>query len=223
MKEVKCAQCPIAKGKRICDKPGGDHPPFCPTINCPEAHAAAREIYQREDTLRFAQEATRQEKAAYAIDEDGVKSPLKPRIIETIEFCKRMGYKHLGLAFCGGLRQEAIIVAKILETNGFQVSSVMCKVACEDKSKLGLGPEDKMSQGHESMCNNIDQALILNEQGTEFNIMMGLCVGHDSLFLENSKARCTILAVKDRVTAHAPLQPIHLYDAYYAFLKKPLK
>lgn len=223
MKEVKCAQCPVGKGKRICDVPGGDHPPFCPTVNCPQCHDEALELYRREDTLRFAQEATRQEKAAYAIDDEGVKSPLKPRIIETIEFCKRMGYQHLGLAFCGGLKQEAVIVAKILETNGFRVSSVMCKVGCRDKSALGLGPEDKMGQGHESMCNNIDQALILNEMGTEFNIMMGLCVGHDSLFLEHSKARCTILAVKDRVTAHAPLQPIHLYDAYYAFLKKPLK
>lgn len=221
MKEVKCAQCPYGRNVRLCDNEGGKHPPFCPTANCPEAHEAAKALYGQEETLAFAQAAARQEKDAYAIL-DGVTAPIKPRIIETVEFCRRMGYEHIGLAFCGGLKQEAAIVAKILETNGFRVSSVMCKVGCVDKGCLGLAEEDKIFPGHESMCNNIDQALILNEVGTAFNIMMGLCVGHDSLFLEHSKARCTVLAVKDRVTAHAPMQPVHQYDSYYAFLKKPL-
>ena len=30
-----------------------------------------------------------------------------PRLKETVEFCKRMGYHKLGLAFCKGLRKEA--------------------------------------------------------------------------------------------------------------------
>ena len=34
------------------------------------------------------------------------------------------------------------------------------------------------------MCNPILQAEKLNEQQTDVNIVMGLCVGHDSLFLQ---------------------------------------
>ena len=192
-------------------------------MNCPEALEKAKEIYLGEDTLRFAAEAAKLE-GKTAADVYGAVRQIKPRIVETVEFCRRMGYHHLGFAFCGGLIREARIVNEILETNGFEVTSVMCKVGCVDKSFLGLAPEDKKrGSAHESMCDNIDQALILNEAGTEFNIVMGLCVGHDSLFLEHSAARCTVLAVKDRVTGHNPLQPVYLYDSYYDYLKKPLK
>ena len=33
------------------------------------------------------------------------------RVRETIEFCRRMGYRKLGLAFCRGLRKEAEIIS----------------------------------------------------------------------------------------------------------------
>jgi hypothetical protein len=48
------------------------------------------------------------------------------------------------------------------------------------------------------------QAEILNEHGTELNIMAGLCVGHDILFIKHSKAGVTPLVVKDRVLQHNP-------------------
>ena len=220
--DIACAKCPFGDQDRICKRIGGPHPDFCGTINAPDTHKRAKEIYLQEDTLRFAQEAARQEKDC-AANIDGKNLQIKPRIVETVEFCKRMGYKHLGFAFCGGLVKEARIVNEILETNGFKVTSVMCKVGAVDKTFLGLTDEEKKKPGQfESMCNNIDQALILNDAGTEFNIVMGLCVGHDSLFLENSKARCTVLASKDRLTGHCPLQPIYLYDSFYGYLKKPL-
>ena len=50
-----------------------------------------------------------------------------PRLKETVEFCKRMGYHKLGLAFCKGLRKEARIVADLLRAQGFEVVSVICK------------------------------------------------------------------------------------------------
>ena len=40
---------------------------------------------------------------------------------------------------------------------------------------------------------------------------MGLCVGHDSLFLKYAEAPCTVLAVKDRLLGHNPLAAIY-YD-----------
>ena len=48
--------------------------------------------------------------------------------------------------------------------------------------------------------NPIYQAEKLNEHDTDFNVVIGLCVGHDSLFINHSKAPCTVLSVKDRKT-----------------------
>jgi hypothetical protein len=54
------------------------------------------------------------------------------------------------------------------------------------------------------MCNPIAQALLFNDAKTEFNVMMGLCVGHDSLFLKYAEAPCTVFAVKDRLWGTIP-------------------
>jgi len=62
------------------------------------------------------------------------------------------------------------------------------------------------------MCNPITQAKLLNQAKTDFNIMLGLCVGHDSLFLKYVKGLTTVFAVKDRVTGHNPMAPLHLRD-----------
>jgi len=69
------------------------------------------------------------------------------------------------------------------------------------------------------MCNPIMQALILNDEKTDFNILLGLCVGHDSLFLKYSKALCTVFAVKDRLLGHNPMAAIYNIDSYYRDLK----
>jgi Uncharacterized metal-binding protein conserved in archaea len=48
-------------------------------------------------------------------------------------------------------------------------------------------------------CNPIGQALALQAAGTDLNIAMGLCLGHDLLFARHSHAPVTTLAVKDRL------------------------
>jgi len=63
------------------------------------------------------------------------------------------------------------------------------------------------------MCNPIGQATFLNQKKTDLNIIIGLCIGHDILFSNHSKAPVTTLAVKDRVLAHNPLGAI--YSHYY--------
>ena len=66
------------------------------------------------------------------------------------------------------------------------------------------------------MCNPILQAELLNGQKTEFNIALGLCVGHDSLFYKNSQAMVTTLVVKDRVLAHNPVGALYCAEGYYS-------
>lgn len=110
-----------------------------------------------------------------------------PRLKETVEFCKRMGYHKLGLAFCKGLRKEARIVADLLRAQGFEVVSVICKTGGISKEEVGIPEEVKIHPGEfEAMCNPIAQAKLLNEQHTDFNIEVGLCVGHDSMFYKYS-------------------------------------
>jgi len=122
--------------------------------------------------------------------------PTKTRIAEICEFAQRMGYKRLGLVFCIGLKSEAVIVQNILKRNGFSVVSICCKAGRTSKGLLGIEDNDRIFQGtDEAMCNPIFQAMVVNEQKTDFNILLGLCVGHDSLFFKHADAYTTVLAV----------------------------
>ena len=135
----------------------------------------------------------------------------KTRLEELILYAKEMDYKRLGLAFCVGLSKEARIIHKILECD-FDVRSVCCKVCGIDKTKLGL---EKLhpDKDIDAMCNPIGQAMVLNQENTELNIILGLCIGHDTLFTKYSNAPVTTFAVKDRVLAHNTLGVI--YSNYY--------
>ena len=138
------------------------------------------------------------------------------RLKETMELCRRMGYKHIGLAFCRGLKKEAKIIDTILRNNGFEVVSVICKTGGIPKEDVGIGKEHKVhAEKFEPMCNPIAQANLLNSQNTEFNIAVGLCVGHDSLFYKYSKALVTTLIAKDRVLAHNPAGALYCAEGYF--------
>ncbi|MFZ7103067.1 MAG: DUF1847 domain-containing protein [Peptococcaceae bacterium] len=141
----------------------------------------------------------------------------KTRVEEIIAFAQRCGFANIGLAFCFGLRKEARIFAKILRSHGFTVNSLICKNGSIPKEALSLSDEQKVRPGtFEAMCNPIGQAQFLNKMQTHLNIILGLCVGHDSLFIKYSQAPVTILAVKDRVLAHNPLGAIYCAESYYA-------
>jgi len=66
-----------------------------------------------------------------------------------------------------------------------------------------------------NICNPIMQAQILNRSETDFNIVMGLCVGHDSLFYKYAEALTTTTVVKDRVTGHNPVAPLYTCHSFY--------
>jgi uncharacterized metal-binding protein len=74
---------------------------------------------------------------------------------------------------------------------------------------------------HESICNPILQARILNAEKTDLNVIVGLCVGHDSLFIKHSRALVTTLITKDRVLAHNPAGALYTSGFYYQRLLSP--
>lgn len=124
------------------------------------------------------------------------------RLEEIIEFAKRAGYNHLGIAFCIGVAKEAAFVSSILEKH-FKIDSVCCKVAGIDKDEHGMSKID--ADKFEVACNPIGQAQLLNRAKTDLNIQMGLCLGHDILFQKYAEAPMTVLVVKDRVLANNPM------------------
>jgi uncharacterized metal-binding protein len=127
-----------------------------------------------------------------------------------------MGFKKLGVACCVGLMEEGRVLTDILESNGFEVTFVFCKVGGIKKERLGLRDRDKVKPGtYEPMCNPIAQALIMNSTKTELNIIVGLCVGHDSTFIRYSKAPVTVLVAKDRVLCHNPVGALYTARGYY--------
>jgi len=216
-----CAKCAVVE--KICRLEKGRGPSSCPTKKEGPTLTEALSRYDDPEIKEFARIASVQEGSCYAQRDAKpfVMIPTKSRIEELIEFSQRMGYKKLGLAFCGGLTLEASILSEILEKHGFEVISVSCKVGGIPKERIGIKDEDKIQIGKfEPMCNPIAQAQILNRAGTDFNIMLGLCIGHDSLFLKFVEGLTTVFAVKDRVTGHNPMAALYTHKSYYQRLMK---
>lgn len=219
-----CALCPYEWSERLCRTGKGKAPKNCPSLRHRELAKEALKIVQNDPALlEFSRCASLQEAAGYGGRELGYEhiKPIKPRLLEVVEFAARMGYQRLGLAFCGGLRSEGEAVHRFFASKGFEVASLMCKSGSVPKSELGIDRDGQVDPSTESetMCNPVFQAMAANESKVDFNILLGLCVGHDSLFIKFAEAPVTVLAVKDRVLAHNPLAAVYQMDQYYRYLK----
>lgn len=219
-----CAACDSPVGEKICFTEKGTAHKGCPTVTGKPVLETANQAYQKDDVQKFAHAASAQEAACYANRDQQpyVMQPCKTRIVETCEFARRMGYQRIGLAFCLGLSAEAKTVGEIFQAHGFDVVSVCCKAGRTSKALIGITDADKIYKGtDESMCNPIFQAEILNAEQVDFNVLLGLCVGHDSLFFRFAQVPTTVLAVKDRVTGHNPLAAVYQADSYYRKIRNP--
>lgn len=205
-----CSTCRVA----ACEvQPGTkNQPSFCPMVTRAALLETVAERYRADDDLRrMALESARTEAAGYCV---------ATRVEETMDFARRMGWRRLGIAHCIGLVREAETAREIFTAGGFEVFTVCCKVGAVDKETMGVADAEKVRPGqYEVMCNPVAQAALLADAGTEFNIVMGLCVGHDSMFLMHSKAPATVLVVKDRVLGHNPVAALYTSHSYYRRLK----
>jgi uncharacterized metal-binding protein len=221
---AQCALCPFEWAERFCRNGKGKAPAGCPSVHHRDLAARALEEIKADPALlAMARESSLQEAAGYGDRDKGYAHvhPIKPRILEIVEFARRLGCKRLGLAFCGGLRAEGGAVHRFFADMGFEVASFMCKAGAVPKSELGIAREDQVDPSGESetMCNPVFQALAANAAQVDLNVLLGLCVGHDSLFIRFADAPVTVLAVKDRMLAHNPLAAVYQMDQYYRFLK----
>lgn len=208
--DLKCATCRVQACRH---EPGSEsYPVFCPMSQDTDALAKARAAYENPEVRGLAKAAARTEAAGYCKE---------PRVEEVMNFTRRLGVDHLGIASCIGLIREARLLQEIFEANGFEVSSVCCKVGAIPKEEIGLTDEEKIRPGQfEALCNPIGQANLLNKAGTGLNVVVGLCVGHDSLFFRHSDAPVTVLVAKDRVTGHNPAAALYTSHSYYRRLRE---
>ena len=117
--------------------------------------------------------------------------------------------------------KEAGLLTDILEENGFDVVSVQCKAGAVPKEEIGIAATEKISgpENWETMCNPIAQAMVINRTNVDLAIMLGLCIGHDTMFIKYCDSPVTVLAVKDRLLAHNPLGALYLSESYYRHLR----
>lgn len=206
MEEKMPYTCAVCAKTSCLNEDKSDMPANCP-MRDQTTLLKSLDLYEKEGLKSFY-------KASAEIESEGYCE--WPRVRETINFCKKMGYKRLGIAFCLGLKQEAKTYEAMLRKEGFEVHSVICKTGGIPKEHMGLADSQKVRPGtYETMCNPIAQALYLNEMATELNIIIGLCVGHDSLFYKHSDAVVTTLVAKDRVLAHNPAGALYCAHSYY--------
>ncbi|MHB8765709.1 MAG: DUF1847 domain-containing protein [Deferrisomatales bacterium] len=224
-----CTRCSAVwekSGKTHCWSAEGPERPAQPR-HCPSrGHAAdigaAFDAYRGDDEdARIARVAARVEGLCYQpVPGSAAVNARWTRVEDTIAFAKLMGYRRIGIATCLGLLDESRRLTAILEGQGFEVSSVCCKAGSIDKLDLGLEEADKVRPGgFEPACNPVAQARLLAGAGTDMNVIVGLCVGHDMLFAKHSQAPVTTLVVKDRVTGHNPAAVLYGQNFYYKRLQ----
>ena len=206
--EPGCAYCPPSV--RACRDAEQDRrgPGFCPTKA--DAGGITQGLAHYDDPFwrRVAVESARVESEGYC---------KWTRVEEIVEFAKKMGFTKLGIATCISFVDHANTLSRIFESHGLEVVSAACKTGGVAKEEIGLQDEEKIRPGgHESLCNSVGQAELLNRAGCQLNVVLGLCVGHDSQFFKFSEGLATTLIAKDRVLAHNPIGALALADSYYS-------
>jgi uncharacterized metal-binding protein len=229
LEKPECASCAAVQARK-----GATHcwsadpaaappaPAACPTrAHAPTVADTVPGYLDGGEDARLARVAAKVEGLCYEKVEDGTVHARWTRVEDTIAFAKLMGWRRIGIATCIGLLEETSRLEAILTAQGLEPVSVCCKVGSVEKERLGIPDGEKVRPGtFEPACNPVAQARILNGVGTDMNVVVGLCVGHDMLFSKHSRSPVTTLVVKDRVTGHNPVAVLYGQNFYYKRLAK---
>lgn len=205
-KDSVCRSC-IDCGVTACNHGAGEpkYPDFCLTAGMDEkVLQEALACYEEDENRRVSIAAAEVEYEHYC---------QYTRVQEIMAFAQKLGAKKLGIATCVGLIRESRTLAAILRANGFEVYGVACKAGSVSKTTVGI--PKACEDFSRPMCNPILQAKLLNREKTDLNIVVGLCVGHDSLFYRYSDAIVTTAVTKDRVLGHNPAAALYTAESYY--------
>jgi len=198
-----CASCQT----QACFTGSGKMPADCPE-RCRETFPS------RESAAEF---------AAYAKQ---LRDKSSDRLEELLDYAGFMGYSRIGLAGCIGLHDELRVISGLVRQAGFTVASVMCKTGSLKKKSVGVPARHRMTTrtGYNIggiACNPVAQALILNREKTDLNCIIGLCAGHDSVFMKHSRAPVVTLIAKDRSNGHNPAAILYNFYGDNFFSRRP--
>ncbi len=184
--------------KQACCRDAGNHmPAYCDANN----YLAELEESTREYPKQGVVEVYKASCAVREHDRD-----MMPRIEEVILYARELGLKKIGFAACVSMADELGLLVKLFTGAGFEVYAACCQMGGITPEQRGV-PELTGLQG--SGCNPIAQAAMLNKAGTELNLVVGLCLGHDILFSRYSKAPASTLIVKDRAMGNNPAAALY--------------
>ncbi|MFX0036090.1 MAG: DUF1847 domain-containing protein [Candidatus Hermodarchaeota archaeon] len=178
----------------------------CPIKTSPKIQKKAIELYEKDDFIKRSNFAATVAKTQGSV----------PRLRNIIAYAEAMGFKKLGIAFCGGLQTDTRKAVEILLHYGFELSSVCCPTGINKKINVEI-PEEFSSYSKRGCnfnyisCNPVAQALLLNKAKTDMNIIIGLCVGHDVTFTHLSKAPVITLIAKDWFIPHNPSETLNSF------------
>lgn len=134
----------------------------------------------------------------------------RTRIEEALDFVLQMGFAKVGFAACTAFAHELGIITKLFAAAGLETVAAGCAIGRVTARERGLPELEKYLN---SGCNPLAQAEILNQEKTQLNIILGLCMGHDILFTQRSRAPVTTLLVKDRLMGNNPAAALYGYHA----------
>jgi uncharacterized metal-binding protein len=181
--------CWRGKGKGI--------PDYCQANNYLDSIRKATDEYSKPDAVALY-------KAASVVRE--CNRGMTPRIEEALLLSKELEFKRIGFAACVSMVWELGYLLKLFTGEGFEVFTAGCQIGRVSAEFRGV-PEVRDCVG--SWCNPIAQAEILNSENTQLNFILGLCMGHDILFTQYSRAPVSTLIVKDRVTGNNPAAALY--------------
>ncbi len=194
-----CVDC----GLNTCEQVDGQRPAFCPTNGFSlEENAQLKALLDEDQNRRIIQSAAH---SAHV----GHRQKLS-HLEETILFAEGIGAKKIGIAACISLAAEARAATRVMRKRGFEVVGAICKAGCITFGDLAVPFDERGADA--VLCNPIYQAQLLNEEETDLNVVIGLCAGHDALFLKHADAPCTILAVKDFKFDHNSVRALRYGD-----------
>ena len=203
--KIQCSKCETractvdASGRHL----PGEAPSWCPTRTRSDVIERAL-AKQTEVDRAIARAAAAVEADAYLREPWGLK-PRDTRVLEIVNFARKMGYKKLGIVCCFATAWDAGIVTTIFRNRGFEVLVRFCKVHQVKNTWLGIKEEQTLVPGgFQAMCNPITQVDTLADFKCDFIVTFGQCSGHDALAGKYSPVPFTLLGVKDRVLAHNP-------------------
>jgi len=173
------------------------------------------------------QQATPETTEAFLEYTSTVREKKADRISELIEYARFKGVRTIGIAACIGLHDELRVICDQLKNEGFEINSVMCKAGSLEKKEVGVPSRNLITTetGYSIgavACNPVGQALLLNKHQTDLNCILGLCVGHDSVFLKHSEAPVVTLIAKDRTNAHNSASVLNNFYGDNFFDRRPI-